>query len=509
MMTDPQERTSGNDSDAPFMRMIAWALLLVCTLLALIRPLIAYDSWAYHLPFSSYLFNIGGGAASFHFDSFMAERWLGFPKAWEWVQGLAWAITGSIYAVIVPQIMLCLAYFYYISRNYRIPAAWVILGFFTSPMLLLHFQAIYVDLPAAVCAAMAFFLFIDLLMAASAPVKIFPWWRAACAVAALGLTGNIKYTAFLAALCISAVISVLCFAIPGIPGRFRAYVVLVLATGSALAGGSVTSNFVRYGNPFYPLEFSIGTTTLFTGPESVDHDAKYPTYVLRNNREIRLPEPINFILSATELDWTMRGVPSWYSIDSVNGDISRRGARSRTGGWGALFVLANGWLLAIQMFGFRRETDRHQRLLVIGTLLLIVATACMPRAHELRYWLYIPLVILPVNLRYLSRTSHGAIVSGALIALVGYGIVQAVLSPLSQLLTYRPPTMAALRAEMPPAVLQALQNAGRYCDPGDDNLFRYSDAVTGVHGLLSRVPEDCADKFKAPASSIQHPASDR
>jgi hypothetical protein len=94
------------DHGPRYARLIAWALLSVCTLAALTRPVIAYDDWWYHLPFSSYLFNIGHGAASFHLDPLLTARWLGFPRAWEWVQGLAWFVSGSLYAVIVPQLIL-------------------------------------------------------------------------------------------------------------------------------------------------------------------------------------------------------------------------------------------------------------------------------------------------------------------------------------------------------------------------------------------------------------------
>jgi hypothetical protein len=35
--------------------------------------------------------------------------------------------------------------------------------------------------------------------------------------------------------------------------------------------------------------------------------------------------------------------------------------------------------------------------------------------------------------------------------------------------------MAALRADMPQQVTQSLRATGRYCDPADDWLFRFSE----------------------------------
>jgi hypothetical protein len=270
------------DNERLYPRLIAWALLAVCTLAALTRPLIAYDNWWYHLPFSSYLFNIGHGAASFHLDPPLSARWLGFPKAWEWVQGLAWFVSGSLYAVIVPQLILAAAYFYCVCRTQRIPPAWLILGFFASPMLLLHFEGVYTDLPAAFCIAIGCFLALGLLTHpkpaenAAAP---FPWWQAACAIGAFGLAGNIKYQALLGVWCVCGIVGVLCLRVPGLPRRFRACVQVVLLTAALLAASSAAANFVRYDNPFYPLEIKLLGKTVFAGPESGDRDAGYPTYL--------------------------------------------------------------------------------------------------------------------------------------------------------------------------------------------------------------------------------------
>ena len=79
-----------------------------------------------------------------------------------------------------------------------------------------------------------------------------------------------------------------------------------------------------------------------------------------------------------------------------------------------------------------------------------------------------------------------------MLALMAYGVAEAVLSPESDLLTTRRISKAALHADMPPRITQALRATGRYCDPPDQGLFRYSEAVTGVPGLLSRVAKDCA-----------------
>lgn len=121
-------------------------MLTLLTLLALARPIIGYDGWWYHLPFSSYLWNIGGGASSFHLGPFLTERWLGFPKPWEFIQGFCWYATGSINAVVVPHILLFSLYLAYVCRKFRVPVGYVILAFFASPMLLIHYECTHLDL---------------------------------------------------------------------------------------------------------------------------------------------------------------------------------------------------------------------------------------------------------------------------------------------------------------------------------------------------------------------------
>jgi hypothetical protein len=77
-------------------------MLLALTVLALARPIIGYDAWWYHLPFSSYLWSIGGGRSGFAIDPFLEQRWLGFPKLWEFIQGFFWYATEWLNAVIIP-----------------------------------------------------------------------------------------------------------------------------------------------------------------------------------------------------------------------------------------------------------------------------------------------------------------------------------------------------------------------------------------------------------------------
>jgi hypothetical protein len=496
---------------------IAMVLLLTCSLVALGRPFIPWDSWWYHLPFSARLWNIGGGAESFHLSPLVYGRWLGNPKAWEWIQGLVWWLTGSLYAIIVPQLLLCAAYFAYVSREYRVPLSWVVLAFFASPMLFIHFRSTYLDLPTGICVALGLLLLLDLLEQARTPGRAFPWLRGIGCIALLGLAGNIKYQGLIASLAVSGIVGIVYLFARNIPASIRVRLLAVLLIGVLVALASAIRNEFVFGNPMYPLSVRVHDAVIFEGPERAEGDAYPPTYRLAGDNVISLPQPVDFLLSATELDWTLRGTPTWYSIDSSAGmSFPQRGTGgSRTGGWGGLFFIANACLLIAQALRLRREPDQKQRLLVICTLILLVATAAIPRSHELRYWLYIPLLLIPVNLRYLRARYPSGVISGALVALMVYGVVHTLISPNANLLPANTISVARARAATPPEIVHALETTGRYCYPMDvtsllpddgaatdysvfrdrnaidSEIFRYSRAVTGLPGFISGIAADC------------------
>ena len=453
--------------------------LILMTYAALVYPIIAYDAWWYHLPFASYIFNIGGGESAFRLDYITTYRWLGFPKAWEFLQGAAWYITGSLYGVIVPQLAICLIYIFSIARFYQIPFAWMILGFFSSPMLVVHFQSTYLDLPAAICVCVSFFLFVALLRASH-----FSWRYAAFGVISASIAGNIKYQSLLIVWIITGLVGVFCCIRSDLTREKRLLIMGTLILGNIFASATTIRNMAVYGNPFYPIEVHVGEHVMFAGPESPETDAKYPTYLLEG-REIKLLEPLNFILSVTEFDWIMRGVAPWYDLGSSSGDAPRRGPPSRTGGWGVVFVFLNGCIFLAQIIFLRRENDQEQRYLVIGGTVLMLVTALLPRAHELRYWLYIPLMVLTINLRALRKVPYPDIVSGGLIMMMIYGTAEAMLSPNSGLIKRQTVSMETMKNNIPLAIKKTILETSQYCESENYTVFKYSAAVTGLKSVVS------------------------
>jgi len=471
----------------------AWLLMFVLIALAIARPIVGYDSWWYHLPFSSMIWNIGGGSDNFHLDIILHDRFIGFPMLWETIQGLVWRLTGSLRLIVLPQIIFCLLYLRYIHDNFQIPSAWVIYGFFACPMLLIHFEATYVDLACGLAVALMF-LGLTLLAADSQNnVARHPWRRAFGIVVMAAIAGNIKYQGLLACLALSALIMITTLIIPGIRTRSRIFVVVILLIANLAAATTVISNLVYHGNPFYPFTVQVFGRPIFDGPESPSGGAEPPSYLLSESREVSLPGPINFVLSATELDWVLRGVAPWYNVDAVSGRSPRRGPPSRTGGWGGTYFLINLGLLAFQAIRFHKLADQRQKALVLNTVLFFIITACLPRAHELRYWLYLPLVLMPVNLRFLriQLGKDNVPIHIAILAVALYGIALSFLSPKSGLLAQTSIPTYGTRSDASPAMIEALAQTGRFCSD-DPFLFRYSRAVTGLPGILSRRAGDCS-----------------
>jgi hypothetical protein len=473
----------------------ALALLVLLTLLALVRPIIGYDGWWYHLPFSSYLWNIGGGASSFRLGPFLTERWLGFPKLWEFIQGFFWYATGSINATVVPHMLLFGLYVAYVCRKVRVPIGYVILAFFASPMLLIHYECTHLDLAAGIAVALAFLVLTDLVLDAGTEAPWRPWPRGLAAIALFALAGNIKYQGLLACFAVSAVIGVGCLGLCRMVLARRCALFGILVVANLAAGAWAIRNTAHFDNPFYPLRVVVAGKTIFPGPEDPDdpsRDSPPPRYVLYGNSSTRFPGPIDFILSASELDWTMRGVVPWYDIGSVTGNNPARGGPARTGGWGGLFVLVNAWLLGMQLLRLHRLDDARQRLLALNAALLVAVTAFLPRAYELRYWLFLPLVLIPVNMRFLCQWDRDAKFAPHLLsAMLLYGMAIAALSPKSGLLEPHLESQQQRARDMPPEVRHALMTTGRYCNADNNLIFRYSTAATGIAGIVSHDPRDC------------------
>jgi hypothetical protein len=444
---------------------------------ALVHPALLFDDWYYHLPFAAALFGLGGD--TFHWSEMVEARWRGFPLMWDFVLGMVWSTTGSLRFLLAPQVALIGLYLFGAASELEIRVSWLALAFFACPLLLIHGYVAYNDLPVAIGIAGAALLTLRMIAGAQATS-----WRAGLVVAGFALAGNIKFQGEIAVFAVAAGLAALAL------WRGKARLCGVLAVGVAIGCASSVANFVNHDNPVYPIEVRALGRVIFAGPESPAHDANFPTYDGPSGAPISLPEPVNFLLSASELDFALRGVPFGYNVDQVAGLQPARGAPARTGGWGAIFVLANAVALIAQLRR-RRRLAPDQRLYLIAAVGAFALCCVLPRAHELRYWLFGPLLISAVNVRWLASWEREDAAELTLVALALTGVCLCALSPKSELLRFRAIDPPALAAQRPAAVVEALAASGRFCDPDDLTLFIFSRAATGETGLVSNRAEDC------------------
>ncbi|MHB2166129.1 hypothetical protein [Alsobacter sp. R-9] len=470
------------EADMRRLALVVLTLFGSYTILATLRPIVAYDSWWYHLPFASRIWAIGS-PESFVLEPLSENRWLGFPRLWFAVQGAFWWSTGSLRAVVIPSILIVFTLFWIQKKYLSIPYTWSVLAFVACPLLFLHYRSTYSDLPAGSLLAMGYLLTVSILFNDSKPSKLLVLGAIAC----FAIAANIKYQAYIAAVVLLASATGIALIWPKVARINRLSVVAIAVACAFLCSLSLAKNFATFGNPFYPVSVELGGRTLFAGPEDPNWTADFPAYQLTdsgNPRELEVPGFMRFALSATEIDWILRGVAPWYNLDAVTGLTPRWGAPARTGGWGSVFFLLNLLLLALQLWRVR-NLDRPQKLLLTSTLLAILATAVAPRAHELRYWLFLPIVMAACNLRFIHQLRVPRAASLGLCVLAAYSVVLCVTSPISDMIKPRRAPPATFNEPRPAEMADAIASKGRYCQ--DDNfLFRYSEAISGQSGILSR-----------------------
>jgi len=171
-------------------------------------------------------------------------------------------------------------------------------------------------------------------------------------------------------------------------------------------------NLIWFGSPFYPQPLEVFGTVFFAGSESgLDVPNGYTDF-----------RPLSFLLSLTELDWVVRGVRSHYNMDMHTGDFPTRFLPVRTGGWGQAFVLVSVLAVWAQCTMWKR-LDVTQRHLLGIFLVMVVVISMLPESYNLRFWLALPLVLIPLNARFLSTVFSASTVSILCLILAFYGLV--------------------------------------------------------------------------------------
>ena len=468
------------------------------------RPVLPFDCWSYHLPFASRLHGIGGGADSFVMATSFQVMFDAFPLAAEWLQGLLWKATGTLRAVASVNALALVALALYAAASFRLPLAALVFGFLSVPMVLVHAPSGYIDLFVATAVALegvAALRLLELAEREREPLR--PARRAldgAVFLGAAAAAGNAKYMGLGLALVIVAFLFAHAWS-RRIRPRERRTLVALAAGAALLASGTVVRNTIRFSNPIHPFPLSL--LAVERAPRDLRaeraREGLPPTVIVRWTDYPynlgTLGRPLLFVLSATELDWWIRGVEPRYSIDSNAGDKPRRFAPARTGGWWGGYVVAQLALLGAEIRRRRRDGWSWREKLAVRLLAatgLVVAVA--PLSYLLRYWLFWPLLLaVTTTLLVCSRPAPRArlVLSASLGACFLWSYFALPSDADLRPLPARRYDAAALRARLDPALLAAIDAGERFCldDKHYPMQFRYSAAVVGGSHAIEQVRE--------------------
>src|SRR5438876_3443739 len=128
----------------------ALAALALMVVASVTRPHFSWDSWAYHLPFSARLWDVGGAGSAFVLTKHLEDLYRGSPLGAEFLQGALWKLTGTINATALINSAALLAFVAVGARTLGVSLPLLTFGILAVPMVAIHAASSYIDLFVAV-----------------------------------------------------------------------------------------------------------------------------------------------------------------------------------------------------------------------------------------------------------------------------------------------------------------------------------------------------------------------
>jgi hypothetical protein len=414
-----------------------------------------WDFLAYHLP---------GALASYGLTSYTPEPRLraviaGFPPLSRLVQGALILLTGRFSAAgllnLVGFAALVAGLAWLFGRG--ISLRWFLTAVLGVPLIALHLASGYVDLFAGSWLALA--LAAVCLVEAASEKRIGAAWLA---VGALALAMLSKFQTWpIAALNGAALVYRLLrlTRVGAVSPRQALTLTLVLA---AALGTWPVRNLIRFHNPVYPVVFPLAPG-LFPNA-IVDADSgvfNLPHWLADASR------PERFAVSVLELNRTHSGERFAWSLDQAAQGDPAHSPHHRLGGWfpWTLAALLAGTLLA----RLRGRAESAPLVALAGSL---VAVACLPQGHELRYWLYAPLSLAVFSARGMAAAGPAARACLGAVLVLGAAFVLFMVRPF-EIDARAPAELAPARAVAFWAAQQSQPSRApvQLCDVNPDGIF--------------------------------------
>lgn len=367
---------------------VATGLLAELSIRAYADVDISADSWGYHLPFAARLLGIVGRDL-YQFNNNTEPQYSGFPHLFEFIQGFLWKVTDRVQAANFVCLLSLVSFCFIMKRVVGVRWQYVLLALITVPMVQIHATSDYVDLPVNLCVSTLIII-------------VYKWFIEGKKV------DNCEFVvSSLAAICAAngkLVMVPISFILFGMifwarfgedlrlrkiltsPGR-SATRLLLGAACIIVTGLTTLKDAIAYGNPFFPLKI-----TLFglTSPSGSNSDPAYRLIASAHGFDV-IGNATRWVSSILEL----RDKPFSWSIDQWN---SQADIRSMGGYFGA-FMVANLLLVVAKLIFKPSNRPWRERLF---WFLLISLTAIAPRSLELRFYMYFPIVLVTLNLYWIS-----------------------------------------------------------------------------------------------------------
>lgn len=356
---------------------------------------LSWDAAAYHLPFAGLRTGIfgmdeyqpAGVIRKLYFNT--------FPVVPDYVKGLLWKMTSRVQTANLASLFALAIAIAVLRRYFRVPAAASTIAFLATPIVLIQASSCYNDLFANCFVSL---LLLMILAAALWPAE-FGYQHLAVALIGFGVSLNSKFQ-FTA----PAGAGILALGIL-IAARRQKYVALAgfwqrispsrrsLAAAGLILYFAVCSlryveNWVRFGNPVYPVAVNAGPVHLPGAPLALGAE---PAYLKK------YPTPVRWVTSVTEYRAFEGRNPLW-TIDQ--GLLGPQNPGLRIGGYFSAWVGLNfAWFCFLQ-WRLRRRLGWAPAVFFVA---LTIFTSFMPVSHELRYYMFWMLCLIAINLILLEQ----------------------------------------------------------------------------------------------------------
>ena len=343
------------------------------------------DAFMYHIPFAARLWGIIS-PEQYTFEYFTEHRYLGFPLAAHWFQGLFWAIFRKPEATNLTAYFSLIVLIIYLKNYVKLPFYLATLPLLAIPMVHMHATRSYVDLFGNVLVAI---LILTLYLLYSNKKQLD---RVALTIIFMSAAGaaNSKHllapvVAFILIFVIYQLFKVYYLPIKNPKQKFLnlTKITLIGSLACLLIFATQIKNTLLYQNPFYPVEVSVmGHVLNHTEPQS--------NYM---NPELRkLLPPVRWLKSALEIDALDKRRPTTWTLamDFVPLDDARYGVGGYFGGY---FVF--NLFLFIYLCGKHKTYETKVAIALVSIMTFM--TWALPQSYELRFYMYWMIVFVSLN----------------------------------------------------------------------------------------------------------------